>query len=58
MLGSVSNNYCCHAGQVVTIEITCIQYCTVQGLNQQTISAMCSFIKVLTYMNKTLSGHL
>ena len=56
MLGFVSN--CCHAGQVVTIEMTCIEYCTVQDLNQRSISTMCSFIKLLTYMNKTLSGHL
>ena len=49
MLGPVSN--CCQAGQVVTIEMTRIQYCTVQDLNQRTISAIAD-------MNKTLSGHL
>ena len=29
-----------------------------QDLYQQTISVVCSFIKVLIFMNKTLSGHL
>ena len=29
-----------------------------QNLYQQTISAVCSFIKVLIYINETQSGHL
>ena len=40
------------------IELLQIQYCTVQDLSQGTISAVCSFVKVLIYMNKTLSGRL
>ena len=35
-----------------------IQYCTVQDVFQRTISIVFSFIKVLIYMNKTLSGRL
>ena len=38
--------------------MTEIQYRTVKDLYQPTIRAMCSFIKVLIYMNKTRSGCL
>ena len=38
--------------------MTEIQYHTVKDLYQQTIRAMCSFIKVLIYINKTRSGCL
>ena len=40
------------------IELLQIQYCTIQDLYHRTISAVCSFIVVLVFMNKTLSGHL
>ena len=40
------------------IELLQILCCTVQDLSQGTISAVCSFVKVLIYMNKTLSGRL
>ena len=40
------------------LELLQIQYCTVWNLYQLTISAVCSFIKLLIYMNKTLSGCL
>ena len=38
--------------------MTEIQYSTIKDLYQQTIRAMGSFIKMLIYMNKTLSGRL
>ena len=38
--------------------MTEIQYHTVKDLYQQTVRAMCSFIKVLIYINKTRSGCL
>ena len=40
------------------IELLQIQYCTIQDLYHRTISAVCSFIVVLVFMNKTLSGRL
>lgn len=35
-----------------------MQYCTVQGLCQRAIGAVCIFIQVFIFMNKTLSGRL
>ena len=40
------------------LELLQIQYCTVRNLYQLTISAVCTFIKLLIYLNKTLSGCL
>ena len=43
---------------ILAKRMTEIQYRTVKGPYQQTIRAMCSFIEVLIYMNKTLSGRI
>ena len=40
------------------IERLQIQYCTIQDLYHQTITAVCNFIVVLIFVNKTLSGRL
>ena len=40
------------------LELLQIRRCTVQDRYQRAISAVCSFINVLIYMNKTLSGRL
>ena len=40
------------------LELLQIQYCTVRNLYQLTISAVCTFIKLWIYLNKTLSGCL
>ena len=43
---------------ILAKRMTEIQYRTVKGPYQQTIRAMCSFIKLLIYINKTRSGCL
>ena len=43
---------------ILAKRMTEIQYRIVKGPYQQTIRAMCSFIEVLIYMNKTLSGRI
>ena len=58
---SISSSYPPHSPTEATMQakrITEIQYRTVKDLYHQTISAMCNFIKVLIYMNKTRSGCL